>query len=101
MFPPSVATIEPPIVVEAPVVTKQTPSQQTMIIALNPKEQRFLEEVNSRLSKFGLLKQKHIPAFWILQLHKTQRLVGLRLLSKSKKTRCVNVIKSPFFDSLG
>jgi len=57
-------------------------------------------EAYARLSKFGLLKQKHIPAFWILQLHKTQRLVGLRLLSKSQKTRCVNVIKSPFFDSL-
>jgi len=63
VFPPSVATIEPPIVVEAPVVTKQTPSQQTMIIALNPKEQRFLEELNSlsieELSmKFGRLSEE-------------------------------------------
>ena len=54
--PSSVSTREAPVIKEnVPVSKPPSSSQQTIIIALNPKEQRFLEELNTlTLEELGL-----------------------------------------------
>jgi hypothetical protein len=44
---PSVSTRETPVVQKTDQIPQKQPTQETLIIALNPKEQRFLEELNT------------------------------------------------------